>query len=671
MRTLAAAVAALVVSSAAANDMKFLVLGMDGVDPVLLQRLMDAGKMPNFSKVAAQGGFLPLETAMPPQSPVAWSNFIVGSHPGKHQIYDFIHRRIEDYGVVPYLSTSEIEAPKDMKYLYEFDDKWAIPREGGKIVSLRKGDAFWEYLVERGIDTTLYRIPATYPPPTVKGRGRFRCMCGMGTPDLNGSYGEFTCFAEGIEKSKDVAGGRFVKLTMVEHRASGDFLGPTNPFQRATKDFTPERLRAPVTFFRDPEDDCVLLRVGASEFLMRPGEWSPWVDVDFDTGVPQKWLVGMAFPTSLRGIVRFYVRSVHPELYVYASPLNIDPTAPANAVSEPLSFAADVADISGSKYYTTGIPEDTKGLREGGLTEDEFLEMVAGLTEERTRQYHAALNQFERGFLFFYFGHTDQLAHIFWRDIDPGHPGRLPEQEGKYAHVIDDAYLEMDVRVGEALEVLDDNDVLVIMSDHGFASFRRGLNVNTFLYEKGYLSIRSTSNSRRGTINNVEFAETEAYAIGINGLYINLAGRESLGIVPQDQKREKMEEIAAALLEIRDEDGAQVVEKVYITEDIYPGADPLVAPDMLIGFARNYRGSWDTALGGQPRKLIEDNKDRWSGDHCIAHYLVPGILVTNRRIAVDDPALVDVGPTILNAFGIPTPETMIGRDLFGGPAGGR
>jgi predicted AlkP superfamily phosphohydrolase/phosphomutase len=204
------------------------------------------------------------------------------------------------------------------------------------------------------------------------------------------------------------------------------------------------------------------------------------------------------------------------------------------------------------------------------------------------------------------------------------------------------------------------------MSDHGFCSFRRGLNVNNWLVENGYMTVKDMGRQGRAAgLFNVDFDRTRVYAVGLNCLYINLKGREKHGIVPPEEQRRLMEEVASKLERVRDVDGSQVVEKVYFTLDEYPEGDPQVAPDMMIGYRRNYRASWPTALGGIGRGLFEDNKDRWSGDHCIAANLVPGIVVSNLRLIRDDPELSDLGPSLLHLFGIETPDTMLGRNIFG------
>ena len=271
-----------------------------------------------------------------------------------------------------------------------------------------------------------------------------------------------------------------------------------------------------------------------------------------------------------------------------------------NPVGAPTEFPAEVAKACG-RYYTTGIPEDTKALRAGALSEDQFLSQVRVLEEERIKQYRYALKNFDQGFLFFYFGHVDQLSHIFWRDRDPGHPAHDPEEAKRYGTVIDDAYVEMDALLGEALETLDDDDTLIVMSDHGFTSFRHGLNLNTWLKDNGYLTIADESErDPNRPLDGVDWSQTKAYALGLNALYINLAGRERNGSVQGAEKERLLQEIGEKLVQATDPSGSSVVDRVYIVEKEFPGADPQIAPDMLVGL-RGYvsrqlghGAGWDT-----------------------------------------------------------------------------
>ncbi len=647
---------------------RVLILGVDGMDPVVLRELSDAGRVPNFTRVIDLGSFKPLATSIPPQSPVAWSNFISGAYPGTHEIFDFIHRDPnprQGPAILPYLSTSKT-LPPQRDWAISVGG-WRIPLFGGRTQLLRQGGAFWDHLAAHGVDTVIYRMPANYPPPEVDHAGRFRCLCGMGTPDLLGTYGEFTFFTpDAPREGRTVGGGKFVRLRVRNHRATASLSGPDNFLRRPDRRGNSPPMSVEFELVRDPQENVAKITVGDKIVLLNEGEWSRWISVEFKTEITGSMaLSAMRLPTSMSAMVRFYLKQVHPKLEVYVTPLNIDPLGPVIPISTPGDFSRVLAQACG-RYYTTGIPEDTKALRSGALNEDEFLAQVRMVLDERITQYRYALEQFEHGCLFFYFGHIDQLSHIFWRDRDPQHPGRVPEEAVKYATMIEDAYVEMDALLGEALEVLNDDDTLIIMSDHGFTSFRRGFNLNSWLIDNGYLTVVNPSERARYTyLDGVDWSKTKAYALGLNALYVNLAERETHGVVrPGQEQKQLLAEIAQKLLNVRDTDGSRVIETIYLVDDIYPNADPAIAPDILVGYADGYRASWATAEGGMPFELFEDNLDRWSGDHCVAAHLVPGILVTNRKLRVEDPSLIDLAPTILVEFGVEPPPEMVGRSLF-------
>ena len=691
---------------------RVLMIGMDGMDPVLLQRYMDEGKLPHFKRLAAQGGFKPLATSMPPQSPVAWSNVISGCDPGTHEIYDFIHRDPnpddDSMAIRPYLSTSSIEAASVHREL-SFGD-WHIPLSSDKVVLRREGPSFWDFLNEHGIDATIYRMPANYPANEGHGHGHLQCLTGMGTPDLLGSYGEFTLFsAVAPAEGRIGSGGSIKQLRAIKNRAVVEFVGPPNFLKKPDEQGNVPDLTAKVEIVRDPKHDLVKIAIGDEIHILKTGEWSDWTPVVFETGVPGSTaLATLQAPTSINGMVRFYVKEIRPVLEIFVTPINIDPADPAVPISEPAEFATLLAAATG-RYFTTGIPEHTAEIQEGALNEDQWLDKANMILEERIVQYHQALKDFDSGCLFFYFGTPDQVSHIFWRDQDPDHPGRLEKQGDKYSKVIEETYVKMDALVGDAMNVVTDQDTLIVMSDHGFASFRRGFNLNTWLHRHGYIRRSADSNvpsplaaqrnsrgegrvrggnsssaarlARRGAdgdgadeesaatagqpFADVDWSRTMAYGIGLNGLYLNLEGREKKGIVTNDERAALLQKLTDELLEVRDSDGSPVIEKIYNTAEDYPDADPKIAPDLLIGYARNYRAGWPTLLGDFSDQIIEDNKDRWSGDHCIAAHLVPGILLSNKPITVDSPDLRDLAPTILNVFGLPRPSGLEGSAILG------
>lgn len=657
-----------VVRAGGANGRRVLVVAFDGLDPRVLESLMSAGRLPNFARLAEAGSQKRIATSKPPHTPVAFSSIISGADPGTHQIFDFVHRDpnpSSDEPVRPYFSTADTDSAENQWALSL--GGWRLPLSGGGSTHLlRRGRAFWDHLVARGIDTEVYYLPSNYPPQVPEGPGRFRTISGMGTPDLLGTYGEFTLFTPDVpERGRTVGGGRFVHLAMDNDRGRAELMGPPN-FLRdpdASGGVPPTTLALDVV--RDPANRVAKVRLGGRIVLLGEGEWSDWLPVEFPTGIPGTTVLkATGAPTSIWGMVRLYVKQVYPKFVLYVSPVNIDPSRPASPITVPADFSRKLARRHG-RFCTLGIPEDTKALSNGALDEAEFLSQSENVMAERREQFRHALANFERGCLFFYFGASDLLQHMFWRDRDPEHPGRVPEQAERYEHVVDEVYVGADRVVGQALDALAAGDTLLVLSDHGFTSFRRGFHLNTWLKQNDYIKLRpGVWHGNDDLFTNVAWSGTQAYGLGMNGLYVNTAGREKRGIVKPSDKRSLLGQIRDLLMEVRDQNDATIIRRIDLVEDIYPGADPAVAPDMIIGYNDGYRASWETVLGEMPGELVVDNLDRWSGTHLIDADIIPGVLLANRKIAVEQPSISDIAPTILAAFGISVPGDMTGRNLF-------
>ncbi len=648
---------------------RVIVLAFDGMDPRLVTALMAAGRMPNFAKLAAMGSFTTIATSDPPQTPVAFSNIISGADASTHQVFDFIHRDANPAGGMalrPYFSTSDVALAERERAITM--GKWRMPLTGGgEAQLLRRGDAFWSPLVKTGHDASIFYLPSNYPPQPASGPGKLRCMSGMGTPDINGGYGQFTLFSPDAPwRGKKVRGGRFTPLRLLDHRGRGEIIGPPNHMQKPDKRGRIDEMKVPFDVVRDPKHDVVKIEIGQHTVLLKAGEWSEWLDIDFQTLMPGSTVLEpIGAPTSVPAMVRLYVKQIHPKFELYVSPINVDPARPINTISVPSELSGQLAREHG-RFYTLGIPEDTNALQTEALTADEFLSQVHEAHHERVDQYHHSMQHFDRGCLFFYFGTTDLVSHMFWRDRDPGHPGRKPAEAGRYASVIDDLYVEMDDLVGDTLGRLRDEDTLIVLSDHGFTSFRRSVNLNTCLLELGYLVLKPNRKaSDEGGFINVDWTRSRAYAMGLNSVYINVKGREKNGIVASGREQVQLaEQVAQSLLELRDTDGRKPIASARPVVDLFDGADAQVAPDLIIGYADGFRVGWSAALGGLPAEMFEDNLERWSGDHCVASSLVPGIVLTNRPMIGKTAALTDVAPSILHLFGLsPTPQ-MDGRPVL-------
>src|SRR5712691_353045 len=626
-----------------APKMRLLILGIDGMDPQLLRQYMNEGKMPNFAALAARGSFLNLQTSTPPQSPVAWANLITGMNPGGHGIFDFIHR--DPATLTPFFSTSQVKPPKHNLRL----GSWVIPLSEGEVLLLRNGKAFWQYLDDRKIPLTVFRIPSNFPPVRTRGN----TFAGMGTPDLLGGYGTFSFHTDDpVFTPGPVSGGVIYQVQVAGDRIAAQLHGPVNTLRKEN----PE-LIIPFTVDRDSSEPVARFSIQDQQFILREHEWSPWIRITF------KFVPGLE---SITGICRFYLKQVRPQFELYVSPINIDPSNPALPLSTPQSYARELSRDVGS-FYTQGIAEDTKALTSGLLNDDEYLEQARTVFEEQRRLFEHELARFRTGLFFFYFSSLDLNGHMFWRAIDPRSPSFDPELAAKHGKVLEDYYREMDAILGETLRATDENTTVLVVSDHGFAPFRRSFNLNSWLVENGYLVLRQGASTQgRDIFRDADWSRTRAYGLGLNALYVNLRGREKNGIVNPGAETEALQkEIKERLLSVRDPlDQQQVITRVDRAADAYSGPSTSRAPDLIVGYNRGYRVGWDSVLGGIPATLIEDNTQPWSGDHCIDFTKVPGVVLSNRKIRAENPALTDIAPTVLAEFGIARPETMKGRNIF-------
>lgn len=612
------------------------------MDPELLRRFMREGKMPNFAKLEALGNFRTLTTSVPPQSPVAWSNLITGMNPGGHGIFDFIHRDPRTLSL--FFSASKVEGSKHAIHI----GNWAIPLSGGSAEQLRRGVAFWQILDQHGIPNTIFRIPSNFPPVPAKGK----TLSGMGTPDLRGTYGTFSFYTDDPTATPGaVEGGQVIPVQVENSRVVASLIGPDNSFRKESPAAT-----EPFSVAIDPLEAVAKVSVQDHEFVLREGEWSDWVRVEFQL-VP--------YFVSVKGMCRFYLKQAHPRFQLYVSPINIDPADPALPISTPSNYSRLLTDEAG-EFHTQGIAEDTKALSDGMLDDKEYLQQARTVLAEHRRIFDSEFPKFTRGVFFFYFSSLDLNSHMFWRLMDPKHPeydAALADQNGS---AIADFYQQIDQVLGEVLPRLDDRTTLLVLSDHGFAPYYRSFNLNTWLLNHGYIKLKNAASDSSEPLANVDWTATRAYGIGLNGLYLNLRGREKNGIVnPGTEAEQLIAELRGKLLAVQDPTSKQqVITRVDAASEAYQGQYARSGPDIIVGYNRGYRAGWQTILGSFPSEELEDNSNPWSGDHCIDYTLVPGVLLSNRKIAAETPALTDIAPTILAEFGIAKAQGMIGQSVF-------
>lgn len=620
-----------------------IILGVDGLDPDLLTRFMAEGKMPNFARLAGQGSFRRLTTSIPPQSPVAWSNLITGLNAGGHGIFDFIHRDPKNLQL--YFSTSKVEGPAHSFQI----GKWVIPLGSGSAEQLRHGAAFWEILDRNHIPNFVYRIPANFPPIDARGK----TLSGMGTPDLRGTYGTFTFYTDDPTAAVGaVEGGEIVQVEVNNNRVSTSLIGPDNTFLKNSPPAT-----EPFTVDLDPLAPVARIDFQGRRFVLKEGEWTGWLPVEFQL---------MPIIGNVKGICRFYLKQAHPRFQLYVSPINIDPENPALPISTPSSYSRELASQIG-EYHTQGIAEDTKALMASVLDDKEYLEQARTVLAEHRRAFDAEFPRFHDGLFFFYFSSLDLNGHMLWRLTDPQSPTYDASAAAQYGTALQEFYVQIDEVLGEILPKVDENTTLLVLSDHGFAPYRRSFNLNTWLWNNGYIVRKegAPNSDSNEPLAGVDWSRTRAYGLGLNGLYVNMKGREKEGIVDPGQADALLREIRANLLDVRDpKDNSQVITRVDLASEVYQGPFARSGPDALVGYNRGYRAGWKTILGSFPPEILEDNTNPWSGDHCMDYTKVPGVLLSNRKIAANAPALTDIAPTILAEYGIAKTGDMKGQSVF-------
>jgi len=621
---------------------KLIILGLDGMDPHLLQIWMKEGKLPHFKRLWNQGSFLPLRSSIPAQSPVAWSNFITGTDPGGHAIFDFIHRDPERY--FPVFSASETtEATKTISF-----GNLVLPLSGGDVKNLLKGKAFWQILEDYDIPATIFKMPSNYPPVPTKQR----TLSGMGTPDILGTYGTCNYYtSEFTEIKEDIGGANIHEVYVMDNQVESKLPGPVNTFKK-------DRPDSYINFkvFIDPVNPVAKIVIQDQEFILQEGEWSNWKKVRFNM-IPTQ---------SVNGICNFFLKQVRPEFKLYVSPVNIDPANACLPISTPKNYSEELVEKFGS-FYTKGLPADFKALDHGILDDGEFLDQDDIVLRERIKMFDYELERFDSGILFYYLSNTDQRQHMFWRFIDKKCPSYDPKLAPKYGNAIENIYIEADKLLAKAMEKADKDTILIVMSDHGFTSFRRQFNLNTWLKESGYHSlINKWKQGENIVFTNTNWSKTKAYALGLNSLYINQKDREAEGIVkPGAEKEILVREIAQKLENFKDpETGERPVLRAYVTKDVFHGPYINKAPEIIVGYNSGYRGSWGTPLGRIPKKIVEDNTEKWSGDHCVSPEVTPGIFLSNQSAKIKSPALYDVTATIFKVFGINQPEGIRGKPIF-------
>ena len=650
-----------------ARARRVIVLGLDGLDPGLVKQGLRRGRLPNFRRLKETGGFRPLASTVPSMSPVAWSGFATGVDAGRHNIFDFLARDLRTY--LPVLSSTRITPPTRELRL----GKLRLPLGRPRIELLRRSKAFWRVLGEHGVKATVLRVPITFPPEKVDGR-MLSAMC---VPDLRGTQGTFSAFSADPagEASVDGAAAGVAPNTDdetiggVRQRLEPD--GPGSWRGRLTGPDGPagKPLTLPIAVKINHGARRASFQVQGESFTLGPDENSPWIRLKFGGGF-----------ASARGICKFRVTSFADPFSFYVSPIHIDPQSPAMPISHPQHFSVALSKLHGP-FATLGLAEDTWALNERVIDEQAFLDQAMEIHAEREKQFFHALDRQRTGSISVVFDATDRIQHMFFRYLDPDHPANRGKDVERHRDAISDLYDMADDLVGRTVAKLREGDVLFVISDHGFKTFQRGVNLNTWLRERGYLFLQSDPAEGpapalppgfKAEPTQIDWSRTRAYATGLGGFYLNLRGREKQGCVAPEDAAALKAELIAGLRGLRDP-GRDIdcVNAAWDGREVFHGPYAGDGPDIVVGYRIGWRTGWDAAVGRVGADIFEDNTRSWSGDHCVDPRTVPGVLFSNVPFAAKRPALTDMAPTILDLFGIDKPAWMTGRSLLPADEGDR
>jgi predicted AlkP superfamily phosphohydrolase/phosphomutase len=616
---------------------RVVILGFDGVDPDWVERW--AADLPNLAALLGGRKLQRLATTTPPQSPVAWSTFATSLNPGAHGIFDFVARDPQSY--LPMVGTNDYAPPK-------LDG-------GGKLLtkatatSPRQGTPFWKIAADGGKRVRLLFVPYSFPPDPLPADSGM--LSGLGVPDLRLTNSTSFVFSS-VQPTKSGSGVETVHLDgTAPYR--GTIVGPAGA--------SGTRVSIPISF--GVSGDSVSVDVGSSHVAMRVGEFSPWTVLTFD--------VTPSFRASAS--VRFFAMSVPDasgkgELAVYMTPLMVNPDDPYFDTSSPPAYAQALWKQYGPTK-TIGWEADTSALNAELIPDALFLR---DMNETMTARLAMALGELEKNDAELFvavFTETDRVAHMFSRLSDPKSPRYDKKLAAQHGSAIKETYVRMDEAIGKFVAALRPGDRFLLLSDHGFQSFRRGFNTNTWLLDNGYLVLKSGQRTDDdgllpGKGVGVDWSKTKAYAFGTGQIYLNVKGREGQGIVAASEQTALAREIAAKIVTAKD-GAVPVVSTAYVAADTYAGNQLAKrGPDIQLAFVDGWQTSRRTSLGGIPLKQFEDNDKKWSGEHSSSDAKdTQGILVTNEGDLGPDPSIADIAPTALSLLGVAIPPTFEGKVL--------
>ena len=561
--------------------MRTVILGFDSFDPVMFERALQTGKMNNLGKLVEAGGYSKLEVCSPPQTEVSWTSIATGVDPGSHGIFDFVHRDPQTYS--PYVSI----LPTRQSSLL-----------GEQFLSPYTTKTFFEEAADMGYPATALWWPALFPArPEIP----VATIPGLGAPDIRGQLGVGTYLTTEPGEMKKT---KVTRLTSVgKDRFTALLEGPN---VKAKDGMRPVTLPVNIDVI---DGDTVRFVIGEQKLILRLGQWSPIIELKFPAG----------FMVNVHSVTQVILTELKGRVSLYLLPLQIHPLHPLWQYATPASMVKDAWSNAGP-FLTLGWPQDTNALEDGCISDDQFLRLCDSIFESRQRIYLRRLRNFREGVLAGIFDCLDRVQHMFLRDRED---------------IVFSWYERLDNYVGKVQSEVEklglDKHRFLVLSDHGFRPFDQKVHLNRWLINQQFMTLQKPAGP--GDLRDVNWQQTNAYAVGLNSLYLNVAGREGQGIVQADGLEKLLDEIKSGLLAWKAPDGRQVVSRVGLKHEVFHGPYSRLGPDLVVGYAPGFRASSETGLGKFTEATFEKNEDHWGADHCIDPAMVPGVLFANRDLS--------------------------------------
>jgi len=187
---------------------------------------------------------------------------------------------------------------------------------------------------------------------------------------------------------------------------------------------------------------------------------------------------------------------------------------------------------------------------------------------------------------------------------------------------------------------------VLVISDHGFAAFDHKVHINRWLHENAWMDTENKAHQKN--LNGVNWENTNAYALGLNSLYLNLEGREGKGQIKRVNYEKTRAELRSNLLTMKGPKNTAVFEEIWFREEVFEGQHSENAPDLVLGYAPGFRSSAETGIGGFGNSAIEKNIDKWNADHCINPASVQGVFMSSWKIDhLEHPSYQDIPELVL------------------------